>query len=212
LILSDGHKPISVVLADLIAAFDGRNVTLGDLLDRLGHQATAVVLVIFAIPAIIPTPGIPAGMIFGSALAVFSLQLVAGGREFLLPKRLARTALPQGLLQRMLAWLVPKLAWLESWMRPRMAWLSRDGVLRLHGLFVFVMAVLIALPIPFGNVLPGLAIFLIGIGLAQRDGATVLIGWGFGLGALAFTAFLFLGGWWLISDWFGWGGASRPPA
>jgi hypothetical protein len=26
----------------------------------------------------------------------------------------------------------------------------------------------------------------------------------FGFAALAFTAFLFLGGWWLLSDWLGW--------
>ena len=206
------QQPVSAVLEDLVAIYAGRDVTLGELLERLGHQATAVILVIFSIPAIIPTPGIPAGMIFGSALALLSLQLIAGGERFVLPKRLARAKLPQGLLQRMLAWLSPKLAWLESWMRPRMPALSHNGFLKLHGLFVFLMAVLIALPIPFGNVLPGLAIFLIGLGLAQRDGSTILIGWAFGLGAIAFTAFLFFGGWWLISDWMGWGATQLPAA
>lgn len=203
--MTERQQPISSLLEDLVSGFAARNVTLGDLLDRLGHQATAVILVIFSIPAIIPTPGIPAGMIFGSALAVISLQLVAGGHRFVLPKRLARTNLPQNLLQRMLAWLVPKLAWLESWMRPRLPVLSKPGFLRLHGLVVLVMAVLIALPIPFGNVLPGLAIFLIGLGLAQRDGVVILAGWAFGLAAVIFTAFLFLGGWWLVRDWLGWG-------
>lgn len=204
------QKPVSAILEDLVAIFAGRIVTLGELLERLGHQATAVILVIFSIPAIIPTPGIPAGMIFGSALALLSLQLLAGGERFILPKRLARVKLPQGLLQRMLAWLSPKLAWLESWMRPRMPVLSHHGFLKLHGLFVFLMAVLIALPIPFGNVLPGLAIFLVGLGLAQRDGATILVGWAFGFAAIAFTAFLFLGGWWLLSEWLGWSVPTQP--
>lgn len=203
--MTERQQPISSLLEDLVSGFAEHKVTLGDLLDRLGHQATAVILVIFSIPAIIPTPGIPAGMIFGSALAVISLQLIAGGNRFVLPRRLAKTNLPQNLLQRMLAWLVPKLAWLESWMRPRLPVLSKPGFLRLHGLVVLVMAVLIALPIPFGNVLPGLSIFLIGLGLAQRDGVVILVGWAFGLAAVMFTAFLFLGGWWLIRDWLGWG-------
>jgi hypothetical protein len=37
-----------------------------------------------------------------------------------------------------------------------------------------LMGVLIALPIPFGNTLPGLSVILMGLGLAIGDGLAVL--------------------------------------
>jgi hypothetical protein len=37
-----------------------------------------------------------------------------------------------------------------------------------------LMGVLIALPIPFGNTLPGFAVILLGLGLAVGDGLAVL--------------------------------------
>ena len=40
---------------------------------------------------------------------------------------------------------------------------------------VALMALLIFLPIPFGNVLPALALSILGVGLMFRDGAVVLL-------------------------------------
>ncbi|SIQ65921.1 Uncharacterized conserved protein [Rhizobium sp. RU35A] len=197
-------------LARLLEALPERlgpgRATLGRLLAILGEHATALVLLVFSIPAIIPTPGIPAGMVFGTALALLAAQLVIGADRFILPQRLARVEVPQALLKAMAVRLGPKLAWLETWLRPRLTGLAGRAALRPLGLVVFVMAVLIALPIPFGNVLPGLSIFFVALGLAQRDGAAVVGGLVFALASLAFTAFILLGGWWLISDWLGLGG------
>lgn len=198
-------KAISRMLDDLASHWAGRKFSLADLLNSLGPQATASILLVFSIPAIVPTPGIPAGMVFGTALAILSFQLIVGAEKFYLPKRLARIELSDTLLKAMQVWLAPKLAWLEGWLRPRLVGLTSKATIRLHGLFVLVMSVLIALPIPFGNVLPGLAIFFVALGLAQRDGVAILIGIAFGIGAIAFSAFIFLGGWWIISGWMGWG-------
>lgn len=38
------------------------------------------------------------------------------------------------------------------------------------------MAVIVLLPIPFGNVLPALAMMLIGLGLVFRDGVAIVLG------------------------------------
>ena len=68
-------------------------VTLEGLLQSLGDKAIAFVLVVFAIPAIIPTPGIPAGMIFGTALAILSLQIMFGAKKLVLPGFLGRLSI-----------------------------------------------------------------------------------------------------------------------
>lgn len=202
--MTEMQRGLAPILMDLPERFGDEPPTLGRLLSVLGEQATALVLLVFSIPAIIPTPGIPAGMVFGTALALLSLQLVIGAERFLLPGKLARVTVPKSLLKAMAVRLGPKLAWLETWLKPRGRVLSGRLALRPLGLVILVMSVLIALPIPFGNVLPGLAIFFIALGLAQRDGMAVAGGLVFGFAALAFTAFLFLGGWWLLSDWLGW--------
>ncbi len=88
----------------------------------------------------------------------------------------------------MLAWLVPKLAWLESGCGLGYRCCRSRASCALHGLVVLVKAGSDCTAIPFGNVLPGLAIFLIGLGLAQRDGVVILAGWAFGLAAVIFTA------------------------
>jgi hypothetical protein len=203
-------KSLSLVLGGLLEYFERRPVTLGRLLAVLGEQATAMVLLVFSIPAIIPTPGVPAGMIFGTVLVILSGQLVVGTRRFWLPKRLARIEVPRSLLSGMVVRLGPKLQWIETWLRPRWTGLSGRAALRPLGLVVVVMGVIIALPVPFGNVLPGLSVFFIALGLAQRDGVAIGIGLVFGIAAIAFTAFILLGGWWLISGWFGLSSGSAP--
>ncbi|WP_137129459.1 exopolysaccharide biosynthesis protein [Rhizobium sp. FY34] len=207
---SEVERGLAPILLGLPEQFGQGPATLGRLLSVLGEKATALVLLFFSIPAIIPTPGLPAGMVFGTALALLSIQLVIGADRFLLPDRLAQVKVPQALLVAMAVRLGPKLAWLETWLRPRWHVFCGPVSFRLLGAIIFVMSVLIALPIPFGNILPGLSIFFIALGLAQRDGMAVAGGLLLAVAALAFTGFIFLGGWWLISDWMGWNIASAP--
>jgi hypothetical protein len=63
------------------------------------------------------------------------------------------------------------------------------------------MAVIVALPIPFGNLLPALAIMLIGLGLMFRDGVAVLLGPMTAGVSLFVTAGLVLLAWDLGSEW-----------
>ena len=64
------------------------------------------------------------------------------------------------------------------------------------------MAALIILPIPFGNVLPALALMLLGLGLAFRDGVLVLVGAATGGLALLSTSALAFAAWhWGSSVW-----------
>lgn len=55
---------------------------------------------------------------------------------------------------------------------------------------VALMAVLIFLPIPLGNVLPALSLVLPGVGLAFRDGLAVLLSAALAACALLYTAAL----------------------
>ncbi|MCL6651278.1 hypothetical protein A6R70_03130 [Agrobacterium rubi] len=179
------------------------NVTLAGLLDKLGDKAIAFVLLVFAIPAIIPTPGIPAGMIFGTALAILSLQIIFGSRRLVLPGFLGRLSVSRSLIQMTADRAAPRLAKLEALLRPRGHVLSKYLGHVAIGLVIFLMAVLIALPIPFGNMLPGLAVLAIALGLAQRDDVAVLIGLLLAILSVLTSVAIIYGGWALISGWLG---------
>lgn len=180
-------------------------VTLAGLLDKLGDKAIAFVLLVFAIPAIIPTPGIPAGMIFGTALAILSLQIIFGAKSMKLPVFLGRLSVSRSIIELTAEKAAPRLAKLESLLRPRGHVLTRMLGSAGLGIVVFIMAVLIALPIPFGNVLPGLAVLAIALGLAQRDDVAVLAGLVLAVLSVLTSVALIYGGWALISGWLGMG-------
>jgi hypothetical protein len=178
-------------------------ITLEALLDKLGDQAISFVLVVFAIPAIIPTPGIPAGMIFGTALAILSLQIIFGARRLVLPRFLGRLSVSRSIIQMTADKAAPRLAKLEALLRPRGHVFSKYMGHVSIGIVIFLMAVLIALPIPFGNMLPGLAVLVIALGLAQRDDMAVLVGLLLAILSVLTSGAIIYGGWALISGWFG---------
>jgi len=75
----------------------------------------------------------------------------------------------------------------------RMQALAGDGVSYVLGLPVFVLAVAVALPIPFGNIIPVTAICFMALGLIERDGLIVLLGLLLTVVALGVTFFLLQG-------------------
>lgn len=176
---------------------------LGDVLQALGDHAAALVLLAFSIPAIVPSPGIPAGAIFGTALAFIGLQMCLGRPRLRLPRPLARLSVGRARLERLVERIAPRLERVERRLKARAVALATPGAVRALGLVVFLMAVLIALPIPFGNTLPGLAILALALGLAQRDGLAIAAGLGLSLLACVACVALGLGGWELISRMFG---------
>lgn len=68
---------------------------------------------------------------------------------------------------------------------------------RINGLMLIVGAMLLMAPfglIPFSNTLPGLAILFLAIGVLQRDGRSVLLGYTTLVLTTLYFAFLLLGG------------------
>jgi hypothetical protein len=60
--------------------------------------------------------------------------------------------------------------------RARLSPLTSHGARGLLAATVAAMAVVLVLPIPFGNLPPAVALILIGLGLVFRDGVAVMLG------------------------------------
>lgn len=204
--MDDGvpHQSMAAALKKLPLGLPDR-VSLDKLLEQLGDKAIAFVLLVFAIPAIIPTPGIPAGMIFGTALAILSLQIIFRARKLVLPGFIGRLSVSRSIIELTANKAAPRLEKLEKLLKPRGHVLARFAGPAFIGIVIFLMAVLIALPIPFGNTLPGITILIIALALAQRDDLALLGGLVLAILSVLFSIGIVYGGWTLISTWFGFG-------
>jgi hypothetical protein len=84
------------------------------------------------------------------------------------------------------------LARIEPLLSPRLAAVSSPTGERIIGAICLFLSILSALPIPFGHMVPALALMVIGLGLIEHDGFAILLGAALGLaGAVVFALVLF---------------------
>lgn len=75
-------------------------------------------------------------------------------------------------------------------MRPRLTVLSSKPLVMVTALLLIAMGAVLALPIPFGNSLPGAAIVALSLGLLTRDGLGMIAGYVLCAGSAAYMAAL----------------------
>ena len=149
-------------------------ISVGDLLVALGDRATAALLFIFAFPNVLPTPP-GTSTVLGAPLIFLAAQLMLGRAPWL-PVFLAKRSMSRADFASLIKRIVPWLLRAESLLRPRLGTLARPPMENLIGLASLLLAVVLVLPIPLGNVLPALAISLLALGVLERDGIWVLTG------------------------------------
>jgi len=149
-------------------------VSVGDLLAALGDRAISALLFVFSVPNVMPTPpGV--STVLGAPLLFLSLQLLLG-REPWLPKVIVRRSVARADFEALLRRVVPWLERAEKLLRPRLSGLTLPPMENLVGFTCLLLAVILVLPIPLGNIPPALAISLMALGILERDGLWVLLG------------------------------------
>ena len=63
----------SALLKRLHGRMTGDKPSLGEVLGHLGDRAPGFLLLALAIPAVVPTPGLSAGLVFGTVLVLVAL-------------------------------------------------------------------------------------------------------------------------------------------
>jgi hypothetical protein len=180
-----GGRRISGVLEALADGATGERVFFGDMIDAFAARAYGPLIVLFAAPNILPValPGISA--VLGAPLILLTAQLAIGMPRPWLPGLLRRRSLSREDFTRLVGRIAPRLHRVERMTRPRMLALTGPLGERLIGLTGLVLALIVFLPVPFGNAIPGLALVLMAVGLLGRDGLAVMAGAAIGLVGLA---------------------------
>lgn len=190
---TESPSPVTTRLTAL-AHGPGR-VSIGEITDAAGTDGPALLLVVFALAALVPGTA-PA---FGLAICAVGLGLALGHGGMALPASLRRRALARDRLRALLRRALPPLRWLEGHARPRWAALAGRACVPLVGLMALVCGLLVVAPIPFGNLPPALATLGLGLGLAVRDGMLLACAGALFIAALAFDIFMVVLFWDLLA-------------
>lgn len=184
----NGTSTASTTLFRLVAEAQLQGgLTITETLRLMGKSGFGFVILLLALPAMIPIPG-PFGMLFGSTLAIVSLQMVFGLKSLWLPSFIGNRRISAKAFSALERHASPLVRRIEHVVQPgRMKAFAAARVAYILALPVFCLAVAVALPIPFGNIAPVAALCVIAIGLIERDGLVVLLGLAMTLVALGVT-------------------------
>jgi hypothetical protein len=159
-------------------------LSLQDLLRLHGESSLAVLLMLLAVVSVLPVAG--AGTVMSLGIWAVALSWVRERETLSLPHRLGTMSLNERWSGRCL----DGLAWLyessQRFMRPRWAWLSHAGTRAWWGAWIALMGVVIFVPLPLGNVLPGLSLVLLSLGWMFRDGLALVLSTLTGLAGVAY--------------------------
>lgn len=168
------RQALSEILTEYISAtHDIDRITIADLLGLLGDRSMAALLIVLALPMVVPVPLPGISVAFGIPMALIAAQLALGLRQIWLPSSLLRRSIDRASLLAIVERVLPFLRKLEKIVRPRLVWLAGPWSVVPIGLICLILAIVIALPIPLGHFLPGAAIVLLSLGSIERDGVVV---------------------------------------
>jgi hypothetical protein len=169
------HQPLSAILRE-VSEGTAASVSVGELMGLFGGRALGGLLLVFGLACMLPLP--PGGTtIFGAPLVLLAPQLVIGTRAPWLPAGIRARAVATADLRRGLPRIVNWLERVEAVSGPRLPFLFGGIGERVIGVVCTLLALVLILPIPLGNILPAAAVSVLSLALVQRDGALALIGY-----------------------------------
>lgn len=186
------HRSLALALASLRRLGDGDGPSLAEAADSLNRQSRFSTFPLLALLGMVPSPGLPLGAICGTLIVWKALADLCGLPPRPLPPGLGRRRIPARMLNTCLRYAMRPLRQLEKLARPRCAFLAYPPAALVA---VVVQGFVMALPIPFFNTLPGLAIIVLAVALVRHDGLGAFAGHALAVASLAIVAGMGWGVW-----------------
>ena len=180
-------------LSDVIEGFgeDTRPVlTVGQMLEQFDSRAFGAMLFVFGLLNCLPLP--PGSSTILSLPILLLAPQIALGREIpWLPRKLIEHPLKRDDLRGLFRRLTPIVRRMELVTRPRLEVMFGPIGERAIGGVCTLLAMVLVLPIPLGNLAPGATVAVLALSLLQRDGLLALLGYlmaGVSVGLLVLSA------------------------
>lgn len=160
-------------------------LTLTELLNLHGEASLPVLVMVLSLFTLIPVGG--AGWFVSFFIAALGWSWARGRERVALPGALRGFTLNELWSRRSLHALAWLYALADRWLSPRWQAWRHDSTRGWWGAWIAVMAAIIFLPLPFGNVLPSASLVLLGLGWLFRDGLALAASTLAGAAAIAYT-------------------------
>lgn len=171
------HTRLSQELLDFLEGLEGRDCTVGELVDLHGDRGFGLLLLILALPAALPIPAPGYATPFGVLMVSLGFQMLRGRPSPWVPGFAARRTISYKMLSFSVRNGRVPLRVAEVLVRPRLGRLARNRrFLAGVGLTVMLMAAFMSLPIPLTNTAPSFVIFVLAAGMLEEDGLLLLGG------------------------------------
>lgn len=171
----DATHALSSILRSLMDS-PGETLTVGEVMDRFDSRAFGATLFTFSAPNLLPMPP-GASTVLGAPLLLIAPQVAVGRQTPWIPESVRRRVISRKALTAAFSRLMGPLQRIERVSRPRMPWLFGRKGEHAAGIVCSLLALVLILPIPFGNMLPAAAIAALSLSLVLRDGVIALAGY-----------------------------------
>ena len=185
---SGPEKKLSEILKEIFVSESQEKSSLGELIDRLDHHGTAIVLILFALPSALPIPAAGYSTLLAVPLLIIGIRMLLGKEQIWLPERVREKDFEPAAFEKISTKMISAASFLERFAKPRLPLFTSKAVVQfVFGSLICLLALSMALPIPGTNTLPAGGIFLMGFGLLEDDGLIALLGFIYSLAALCLT-------------------------
>ena len=154
------------------------NLTYQYILQALGKRAFGIVFLFFSLPSVLPFSAIPGvSLVFSLPIVIFALEMIFARKSLWLPKVIANKTISHSKVSRMITAVVPYVIRLERLLKPRWALMTCRIMEIVNGITILCLAFLLMLPIPLSNSIFGALLVIFSLGIAEKDGLLIFIGY-----------------------------------
>lgn len=191
----EGRHATSSLLRRVVTSNTQDSLGIGEIKNALHERGFGILLAIVALPLCIPIPTPPGyTTLFAIPIFIFAVQMIIGHKSPWLPNWITQRKIKRTTLSAFVTRANRTLRKLEALLRPRLTFAgSRTGE-KVVGVFCFIFAISIAVPLPFTNLPPGWGVLLMSLGLLSKDGLVVIIGMIVGTLGVAITCMILIYG------------------
>lgn len=194
----DTSSTLSATLAQTINGIKGETVSLRELMAAIGEQGLLLLCALATLPFLFPVsiPGV--STVFGAAIVLLAVAITLNRLPWL-PDRILDRRLDSAKLVPALQKGVRIVSRIDAWVRPRALGMTAGRMTVFNGCVLVFGGILLMAPfglIPFSNTAPAVGILLLTIGMIQRDGVFVLLGYLGTILTVVYFGVLLYTAWW----------------
>jgi len=168
---------VSEILEKVGQKQKGGKTKISELMEDFHENGILLAMIFFSLPVAIPLP-YPPGFttVMGIPLMILSIQMLLGNKKVSLPQKINDYELKNSTLRAISDKVVPRLVSVEKYVKPRFSFAKSVYCEQFIGFISLLAALSVALPIPLTNAIPALGIAVMALGLLNRDGLVIIVG------------------------------------